>query len=215
MDTNTPTNTFEASAAPLGPEIQQMLVKIRNFQEKITSSISTLKDDVDKLKLCLDVPKENQNKTSKCIEKSPPSAKKSILKKAYGRAQLEPPPPMSAIKRKNKHEEVKPQTLLKHTLVKANTPRWHPLQMLEIHYKPELKGVKEAIYAHIKSLWNIMEKNSLPTPPSEADLVKLYRKLYNTSQIEDALQEQEGLSIDGKEDLHEFSKKQLHQVNLG
>ncbi|MBW0514309.1 hypothetical protein O181_054024 [Austropuccinia psidii MF-1] len=122
---------------------------------------------------------------------------------------------MSTIKRKNKHEKVKPQRLLKHTLVKANTPRWHPLQMLEIDYPPEFKGVKEAFYAHIKSLWNIMEKNSLLTPPSEADLVKFYRKFSNTSQIEDSLQEQEGLSIDGEEDLHEFQKKQLKQLHLG
>ncbi|MBW0564561.1 hypothetical protein O181_104276, partial [Austropuccinia psidii MF-1] len=42
-----------------------------------------------------------------------------------------------------------------------------------------------------------------------------YRKFSNTSQIEDALQEQEGLSIDGEDGLHEFAKKQLQQVNLG
>ncbi|MBW0484271.1 hypothetical protein O181_023986 [Austropuccinia psidii MF-1] len=87
MDTNTPTNTFASSASPLGPEIQKILVTILEFQETITSSISTLKHDVDKLKLSPDVPKENQNKTSKFVEKIPPSSQNSILKKVNGRAQ--------------------------------------------------------------------------------------------------------------------------------
>ncbi|MBW0545568.1 hypothetical protein O181_085283 [Austropuccinia psidii MF-1] len=229
MDSNTPEKMFE-SPAPPGLDIQQMLMSIMEAQVQLTSSMGSLKEEVDKLKLNTNTPEPLEPKYSKVKDK----VLSSVKNKDFQRAQSAPLPSKTPTKQNSKPSKVQQKLPQKSSLFKTESPKRHPLQLQEKDVSPEFKGVKvceynylyeygftytylciqEAFYAHIKLLWNITEKDSLPCPPSEDDLVSFYRKFSNTAQIEEALQDQSSLEINGEEDLHAFAKKQLQAVNL-
>ncbi|MBW0576711.1 hypothetical protein O181_116426 [Austropuccinia psidii MF-1] len=74
MDPNTPENIFE-SPVPPGLDIQQMLMSIMESKVQLTSSMGSLKEEVDKLKLNTNATEPLQSKYLKAKDKALSSVK--------------------------------------------------------------------------------------------------------------------------------------------
>ncbi|MBW0475104.1 hypothetical protein O181_014819 [Austropuccinia psidii MF-1] len=91
------------SHLPPSQEFQQMLISIMKAQKVITSSIGTLKEDVDSLKLSADSLKHTKNEVYKEMKnKKTPQKKLMTHKNKLQRAQSEPPPSKTPPKKLSK-----------------------------------------------------------------------------------------------------------------
>ncbi|MBW0578468.1 hypothetical protein O181_118183, partial [Austropuccinia psidii MF-1] len=73
----------------------------------------------------------------------------------------------------------------------------------------------EVLFKHIKMLWDIREKHSLPAPPTKEILVEFYQKFSTAEQINAALQDSGGVQLNSEADVQAFASKKLHPVHLG
>ncbi|MBW0548424.1 hypothetical protein O181_088139, partial [Austropuccinia psidii MF-1] len=73
----------------------------------------------------------------------------------------------------------------------------------------------EVLFKHIKILWDIRVKHSLPAPPTKEILVEFYRKFSTAEQINAALQDSGGVQLNSEADVQAFASKKLQPVQLG
>ncbi|MBW0556915.1 hypothetical protein O181_096630 [Austropuccinia psidii MF-1] len=199
------------SSEPPCPDIHAILMTILQSQERISHSVGTLKEDVDQLKLTPELPKNVDSKLSK--KKSTPTEPRSQAGKpkiSQQRAKSEPPPSILTPKKTSK-----PNSAKKVVAKPTPTPKRDPLQLQGKELPPDFKGVKEALFKHIRMLWDIREKHSLPDPPTQTDLADFYRKFSNSKQIKEAIQEAGGAEMNSEADVLAFARKQLQPVELG
>ncbi|MBW0523890.1 hypothetical protein O181_063605 [Austropuccinia psidii MF-1] len=215
MDSTDQIKTSQLSTP--NPDIQQLLLSIMKGQETISSTISTLKDDVDRLKLGSNVSKGDSSKVQKAKSSSKSPGSKSSHKENFQRAQSEPLPSKLTPKKPIKGSSPHPKKTPKGGNTSPNTKRKkNNLQMCGDDFPSQFKAVKDVFYLHIKSLWDIKEKDSIPTLPTEDDLVSFYRKFSNAEQIERAVQDSGGgLELNNEEDLQAYARQQLKTLDLG
>ncbi|MBW0555010.1 hypothetical protein O181_094725 [Austropuccinia psidii MF-1] len=205
---SSPNNT---SLEPPCPDIHSVLMTILQSQERISNSVGTLKEDVDRLKSTPELPKNVDSKLSKT--KPAPTEPRSPAgkpKRNQQRAKSEPPPSILTPKKTSK-----PNSAKKLVAKPFPTPKGDPLQLQGKELPPYLKGVKEALFKQIRILYDIQEKNSLPSPPTQTDLADFYCKFSNSKQIEEAIQEAGGAEMNSEANVLAFAIKQLQQVELG
>ncbi|MBW0592937.1 hypothetical protein O181_132652, partial [Austropuccinia psidii MF-1] len=118
------------------------------------------------------------------------------------RAKSEPLPSILTPKKTSK-----PNSAKKLVAKPSPTPKRDPLQLQEKELPPDFKGVKEALFKHIRMLWDIHKKHSLPAPPTQTDLADFYRKFSNSKQIEEAIQKAGGAQMNSEANVLAFAIK--------
>ncbi|MBW0517349.1 hypothetical protein O181_057064, partial [Austropuccinia psidii MF-1] len=73
----------------------------------------------------------------------------------------------------------------------------------------------DVFFKHIKMLWDIKEKDSLPSPPTQSALANFYRKLSNVQQLEGVIKDCGHIQLNTEDDVQAFSIKKLNPVQLG
>ncbi|MBW0460332.1 hypothetical protein O181_000047 [Austropuccinia psidii MF-1] len=190
------TSTYNKVPSQEQFDIQRMLMSIMKAQESMSTTIRTLKSNVDNLKVnsesqskgvSEDLPSNTQ---SKCLPSEGGSKLTSASKQPKGstrnlqRAQSEPLPsvisanwsPKPKPTSNNKRFSGKRDTL------PPSTPKLDPLQIQTSGFPPELKGLKEAFYKYIKLLWNLPHQNEVPEPPCQETFVQFYQKVFKLDQ---------------------------------
>ncbi|MBW0460606.1 hypothetical protein O181_000321 [Austropuccinia psidii MF-1] len=202
MELNGPT---EPSSQPPSQDIGNMLMTILQAQEAFASSMLSLKEDVDQLKLT-----PSPQNTLKVPKVSQVAATKPDKNVKNCRAQSEPLPSILTPKK---------TTNIKSKKTPIATPppsaKRHPLQLQGKDFPPDFKGVKDVFFKHIKMLWDIKEKDSLPSPPTQSALANFYRKFSNVQQLEGVIKDCGRIQLDTEDDVQAFAIKQLNPVQLG
>jgi len=128
-----------------------------------------------------DQPPQASNNTSNV----PPAKKKTVKGK-------NPVPKASVTQPKRKKATVNPTN--EHTPVRQRarsaTPmsaKKSPLQMVKQDHPQGFEHTKEAFYVHIKVLWGLVPKNSVPVAPSEEQLRSFYQRFRCTDEIDSAI----------------------------
>ncbi|MBW0496428.1 hypothetical protein O181_036143 [Austropuccinia psidii MF-1] len=195
------------------PDIQQMLMSIMKAQDSLTSTMSSLKEDVDRLKVTSTISNPKTKESSQPRKTNQNLLKpKSNHKSGFRHAQSEP----AALKTPPKkipslHPKQSPKA--PNTLTNKN-PKRNPLQMQEMDSPPYFKGVKDTLYIHIKALWDLKEKGSIPIPPTQNALANFYHRFSNINQLDEVAQDCGGVNLDDEDDAKEFARQKLQPVKL-
>ncbi|MBW0477105.1 hypothetical protein O181_016820 [Austropuccinia psidii MF-1] len=152
---------------------------ILQAQEAFSSSILSLKEDLDQLKLT-----PSPQNTLKVPKVSQVAATKPDQKVKNCCSQSEPLPSILTPKETTNIKSKK-------TLIPTPPPsaKHHPLQLQGQDFPPHFKGVKDRFFKHIKMLWDIKEKDSLPSLPTQSALSNFYCKFSNVQQIEGVIKD--------------------------
>ncbi|MBW0460867.1 hypothetical protein O181_000582 [Austropuccinia psidii MF-1] len=199
----------DSNPAPGAFDIQNMLMGILKAQETISTTINTMKGDVDKLKS----QSELQSPIKGGLKFSQKSPKNKVNLEKLQRSQSEPPALLNSAK---KYPKIKSkQSSPKAVLSPKTTPRRDPLQMQTPDFPPDFRGLKDAFYKYIKVLWNIQKQDAIPQPPTQEVLVQFYRKFSNSTEINTALKNCTNvLMLENEDDVQAFAAKQLQPVKL-
>ncbi|MBW0522040.1 hypothetical protein O181_061755 [Austropuccinia psidii MF-1] len=79
---------------------------------------------------------------------------------------------------------------------------------------PDFKGVKDTFYIHIKALWDLKEKGSIPVPPTQNALANFYCRFSNINQLDEVVQDCSGVNLADEDDVQEFERQKLQPVKL-
>ncbi|MBW0510554.1 hypothetical protein O181_050269 [Austropuccinia psidii MF-1] len=86
--------------------------------------------------------------------------------------------------------------------------------MQEMDSPPDLKGVKDTFYIHIKALWDLKEKGSIPIPPTQNALANFYRRFSHINQLDEVVQDCGDVNLADEDDVQEFARQKLQPVKL-
>ncbi|MBW0542780.1 hypothetical protein O181_082495 [Austropuccinia psidii MF-1] len=205
------------TANALSNNFSHMFMTIMKSQEALTSTIATLKEEVDRLKL---TPTKtatfgSHNSKTKFIPQSP--APKQTRKMGKKWAKSEPPSSITTPKKGKKHTPQKTK-ISSHESPPGSKGkrRKNKLQMCGDDLPPAFKSVKDVFYLHIKALWDVKEQDAIPEPQTQEELVNFYRKFSNAQQIETTVQDSGGgLELEREDDLQKYAKAQLEPATLG
>ncbi|MBW0534012.1 hypothetical protein O181_073727 [Austropuccinia psidii MF-1] len=204
MESTDPTSSQQA--VPSALNLEQVLLSIMKNQDSISSTIGILREDVDKLKISPPAP-TNTSQTSQ---------KKKKDTSPLQRAQSEPPASKVALQKYPSPYSSKLKSSPKNTPPSSKTPvKCNPLQLQSIDFPPEFKGVKDAFYKHLKILWDITEKDAVPSAPSQETLVQFYRKFSNSKELQSAVQDSCNIPLlENENDVRALAARQLKSVKL-
>ncbi|MBW0518088.1 hypothetical protein O181_057803 [Austropuccinia psidii MF-1] len=208
-------------------DIQSMLMSIMKAQESMSTTIRSLKSDVDNVKVNSASPSKGGsedspfNTQSKCLPSKDGLNLTSTLKKPKGstrdfqRAQSEPPASGISANRSPKLPSNNKRLSGKKDILPPSTPKSDPLQMQTSYFPPDFKGLKEAFGKYMKLLWNLPHQNEAPEPPSQETLVQFYQKFSNSTEIKTALEQSStALILDNKDNVQDFAAKQIQKLQL-
>ncbi|MBW0464127.1 hypothetical protein O181_003842 [Austropuccinia psidii MF-1] len=195
------TPSTDSTPAPGAFDIQNMLMGILKAQETISTTMNTMKGDVDKLKS----QSELMSPAKGGLKLSQKSSKKKVNLEKFQRSQSEPPELLNSEKKSPKITSK--QSSQKVVLAPKTTPRCNPLQMQTPDFPPDFKG--------LKVLWNIQKQDAIPQPPTQEALVQFYRKFSNSTEINTALKNCTNvLMLENEDNVQAFAAKQLQPVKL-
>ncbi|MBW0470531.1 hypothetical protein O181_010246 [Austropuccinia psidii MF-1] len=203
--TNTETNQ---SPAPQASQIDTFLSQLMQTQEALLATINNLQNDVNKLKVATNTPKK-----APPVETSKMTCKKTHHNlKGTQRERAEPPPSISTHKKKKEIAQLPKSSPIRE--VTAPTVRHSPLQLISPDFPPAFKGVKASLFAHIKALWGICEKHTIPKPPPEEALIQFYQRFSDEADITKAVQDSSSLKLVNNQDVITLAKDKLRKRNL-
>ncbi|MBW0463127.1 hypothetical protein O181_002842 [Austropuccinia psidii MF-1] len=177
-------------------------------QETLLATINNLQNDVNKLKV-------GTNTTNKApaVETSQTTCKKTHHNvKGTQQARSEPPPSLSTPKKKKEIAQLPKSSPIRE--VTAPTVRRSPLQLISPDFLPAFKGVKAALFAHIKALWGIFEKHDIPKLQPEEALIQFYQQFSDEADITKAVQDLSSLQLVNNQDVITLAKDKFRKENL-
>ncbi|MBW0575646.1 hypothetical protein O181_115361 [Austropuccinia psidii MF-1] len=203
--TNTETNQ---SPAPQASQIYTFLSQLMQTQENLLATINNLQNDFNKLNVGTNTPNK-----APAVETSQTTCRKTHHNvKGTQQARSEPPPSISTHEKKKEIAQLPKSSPIKE--VTAPTVRCSSLKLISPNFPPAFKGVKAALFAHIKALWGICEKHTIPKPPPEEALIQFYQRFSDEADITKAIQDSSSLKLVNNQDVITLAKDKLRKRNL-
>ncbi|WAQ90762.1 hypothetical protein PtA15_13A161 [Puccinia triticina] len=78
---------------------------------------------------------------------------------------------------------------------KSSSPRVCPFQMVSRAMPESFTSTRDALYVHLKLIWNLLEQKAIPGPPHPDTLREFNSHFSNAKQIEKAAEDENGASI--------------------
>ncbi|MBW0462826.1 hypothetical protein O181_002541 [Austropuccinia psidii MF-1] len=189
-------------------DVSNIFATLIQSQQSLTSLINNLKKDVDRMKVSNYTPKPNVRMKVKetCVPKTPSSQKK------FQRSKSEPPQATS--NPQHKSPKPSPNSSLQKIMNKLPVRR-NPLQMQTSDFQPDFRGVKEALFVHIKVLWGVVEQNAVPTAPEEETLVQFYRKFSSEDDIANVVRDSSAPNLVDEDAIITLAREKIQKRRLG
>ncbi|MBW0504895.1 hypothetical protein O181_044610 [Austropuccinia psidii MF-1] len=90
-----------------------------------------------------------------------------------------------------------------------------PLQMLMCEVPDDFIHTKEALYAHIKILWGMLEKNTLPPAPDRSLLKEFYGRFSTNEQVLNVATSNTGANLIGEKEVKTLRDAHAGRLKVG
>ncbi|MBW0544350.1 hypothetical protein O181_084065 [Austropuccinia psidii MF-1] len=205
-----PTNASNPNSSE--ESIQQVLIQLLHEQQSINTSIKTLQNDIENLKVHRAIPEANTSLFQATVETQ--SLPQTLVLQAgrFQRAQSElshspspgrlnkqrPRPASSTLAAFNRQSQ---------TITAQILPRRHPIQMSANEFPPNFQGVK--------ALWRLVERDSVPDPFPPSALSNFYHCFSNTDEIQCVAEDSTAPSLIDEDDVADFVVEKAASLRLG
>ncbi|MBW0550467.1 hypothetical protein O181_090182 [Austropuccinia psidii MF-1] len=139
--------------------ISQLAEKVQQMEVKLLSNSKPTKETSNESKKA---PRKSSDKSNSNCRTSAKKSKRNSQNKSTNRKQLD-------------------------TMHCESRARKNPLQMLQVDHPTGFEHTKKSFYMHIKLLWDLMIKGSVPVAPDPNHLQQFYQCFSKSSQIESAI----------------------------
>ncbi|KAA1110944.1 hypothetical protein PGT21_034682 [Puccinia graminis f. sp. tritici] len=98
---------------------------------------------------------------------------------------------------------------------KTSSPKTHPCQMVSRDMPESFAPTRDALYVHIKIIWNLLEQKTIPGPPHPDTLRELTASFSNADEITQRADDASGAALIPVRDVVTLKGLQLGQKKVG
>ncbi|KAA1122262.1 hypothetical protein PGTUg99_035798 [Puccinia graminis f. sp. tritici] len=98
---------------------------------------------------------------------------------------------------------------------KSSLPRGHPLQMTMRDMPESFAATRDALYVHIKLLWNLLEQKTIPGPPHPDTLKEFTARFSNAEEIGKTAEDVAGAALIPVKDVVTLKDLKLGRKKVG
>ncbi|EFP91720.1 uncharacterized protein PGTG_17457 [Puccinia graminis f. sp. tritici CRL 75-36-700-3] len=104
----------------------------------------------------------------------------------------------------------------KHDITPGNgSPKVNPMQMISRNMPESFGLTRDALYVHIKLIWNLLEQKTIPGPPHPETIKEFTARFSNADEIEKTANDPAGESLIPVKDVVTFKDLQLGRKKVG
>ncbi|KNE98391.1 hypothetical protein PSTG_08311 [Puccinia striiformis f. sp. tritici PST-78] len=160
-------------SAALKQQSQQMQALLASRDDAISQLMAKVKLQEAELAVS---PKASRSKSQPMAQPLPsPSNKKSNRSSSDGNCKSAAPP------KSNQSTPCQPK---RNITPKTDSPKVNPLQMISRDMPESFSLTRDALYVHIKLIWNLLEQKAIPSSPHPNPILKFTSCFSNADEIE-------------------------------